>query len=266
MNILLADISSLTLDQQELPLAPQADADSFAGLFSQQFPGEPSKEFQIIDSKEFLDKIPVLSDASGSIPELPPGVDIDENSLPDPNAIPVDTSLAAKAAAESIDNIELPALRPVSDAMTNVLAEAKTGEKLPAGGNSLPVYAALDVAQRSVFEKMTAPAAGISDANKSAPSELKPQTALQAAALQSGKLETLTAASSAASEKISRGADFVSVMNKSVPTGESTQAIPVRRPDNPESSQIVARDLMAAARPGLEIRQPGEAEVMRNVD
>ena len=266
MNILLTDISSLTLDQQELPLAPQADADSFAGLFSQQFPVEPGKEAQDIDIKGFIDKISTLSDTSESIPELSPGSDSDENSLPDPNASPIDNNLAVKAATEFIDQVELPALKPVSDAMSNTLADGKTGEKLPAGGNSLPVNAALDMAQRGVFEKMTAPAASISDAIKGAPSELKPQVALQSAASLSGKLETLSAASNAASAKISPAADFVSVMNKSALTGESAQAIPLRKPVNPESGQFVARNLLADAGPGLESRQPGVAEVMRNVD
>ncbi|MDH3634225.1 MAG: flagellar hook-length control protein FliK [Gammaproteobacteria bacterium] len=266
MNILLTDISSLTLDQQELPLAPQADADSFAGLFSQQFPVAPGKETQDIDIKDFLDKIPTLSDASRSIPELSPGSSSDENLLPDPTSTPINTNLAVKAATELIERVGLPVLKLGSEAVTNALVDGKTGETLPAGGKSLPVNAALDIAQRGMSKNMTAPAAGVSDTLKGAPSELKPQVALSAAAPQSGKLETLSAAINAASETISPAADFVSVMNKSALTRESAQAISIPRPVDPESSQFIARDLLAEVKPVPETRQPGAAEVMRNVD
>ena len=264
MNILLTDISSLKLDQQELSLAPQADADSFSGLFSQQFPVEPGKEAQDIDIKGFFDKIPTLPDDYESTPGLSPGAESDENTVPEPGTSPVNSNLAVKAATEFIDHVELPVLKPVPEAMTNALADGKTGEKLPAGGKSLPVNAAPDMAQRG--EKMTAPAAGISDAIKGAASELKPQLDLQATTLQPGKRETLSAAGNVVSGKTSPAADFVSVMNKSALTGESAQAMPVQKPVNSESGQFVARDLLADARPGLDSRQPGVAGVMRNVD
>ena len=266
MNILLTDISSLTLDQQEISLAPQADADSFGGLFSREFALEAGKEVQGIDIKGLLDKMPTLSDASEAIPELAPGSSGDENSLPGPNAIPVDTDAAVKAATELIDRVESPVLKPVANAMTNALADGSTGEKLPAGGNSLPVNAAPEMAQRSMFEKMTAHAASVPNTTRGAHSESRPQIALQAAASQPGKLETLAAAGNATSEQIPPGADFAAVIKKSALTGKSAPAIPLRSPVNPESGQFVARDLLVDARPALESRQSGVDEVTRNVD
>ena len=265
MNILLTDISSLTLDQQELSLAPQADADSFAGLFSQQFPVEPAKEAQDIDIKGFLDKVPTLLNASESIPEPAPGSSGEVTSLPGPNAIPVDTDPAVTAATELIDRVDLPALKPVANAMTNALADGRTGDKLPPGGKSLPVDAAPDMAQRGMSEKMTATAASIPDATRGVHSETGPRVALQTAASQSGRLEMALAAGNAASEKISPAADFAAAMKKSALTGESAPAIPVRMPVNPDSGQFAARDLMAPARPAPESRQPGVVEVTRNV-
>jgi len=61
---MLTDISSLSLDQQELPLATRADADSFAGLFSRQFPVESGEETQSIDIKGFSVEISTPGDAA----------------------------------------------------------------------------------------------------------------------------------------------------------------------------------------------------------
>ena len=261
MNILLTDISSLTPDQQDLSLAPQADADSFAGLFSRQFPIEPVDEAQDIDIKSFLDNISTLSDTAESFPELAPVSDSDENSVPDPNAIPVNANLAVKAATELIDQVELPVLKPVSDAMTKALAEGKTGEKLPAGGKGLPLDAALDMTRRSLSEKITA--GGGSDVMKGPPAEPR---LLQVAAPQSGKLETLSTAANVSSEKVSPAVESVSVMHKPALTGEPAEVIPVRKPVNPVPGQFVARGSLAHARPGPGSRQPAATEIRPDAD
>ena len=164
MNIMLTEISSLSLDQQELPLATRADADSFAGLFSQQFPVEPGKETQSIDINSFSVEISTPGDAAELIPGLSPGSDGDENPLPLATAIPINPDPSVKIATQLLDRVEMQTLKPGPDVMTRAPAGGNTGEMLPAGGKILPVNAAIDMAQRSMFEKVTAPVASVADA------------------------------------------------------------------------------------------------------
>ena len=71
MNIMLTDLTSLTLEQQEVSMVVESDADSFAGLFSQQFPQTSEKEGQGVDIKDFLEKLPIQTETSEITPELP---------------------------------------------------------------------------------------------------------------------------------------------------------------------------------------------------
>jgi len=266
MNILLTDISSLTLDQQDLPLAPQADADSFAGLFSQQFPVEPGNESQGADIKGFLENLPGLTDTSEATPDLTTGAGGGELLSPDPTAIPINTNPAVNAVSELLASVVKPAFRPDSEAMAIVTANGNKGEYLPAGGNSLPANAAFDRGQQSMFDNMTTAASGVSEAIKAVAAELKPQVAVQAVSTQSGRVEALSGAINAASTKANSAADFVSAMNKSALPGESAQATSAQMAITPAPGQIVSRDLLADARSGLETRQSGVAEVIPDVD
>jgi len=151
MNIMLTDLTSLTLEQQEVSMVVESDADSFAGLFSQQFPQTSEKEGQGVDIKDFLEKLPIQTETSEITPELPLVATDGEFPLHDPGKFSRDSNPGINTLPEPVDNLVKQILRPDSSGMLNAPTSGEKGERLPIGGNLLPDGAGLEIAKQDMF-------------------------------------------------------------------------------------------------------------------
>jgi flagellar hook-length control protein FliK len=263
MNIMLADLSSFTLDQADPSLAPQADASGFAGMFSRQFPLDPGKDSQGIDTEGFLEKLPVLVDSA----ELTPGQRLVASSTQYPLADPAGISADADAIAELVVGGVQPGLKPEAAAMRGAPRETTQGELLPAGGKILPANAEPGIAQRGLLDKpgaSSATAASASSTVRSAASATLAQTVLQTSTVDTGKDVPLSRETGGISEKPAAAADFVALMNKSAMAENAPRAILTRKDVTAETTPAVAKESVPNHGPAAEAKQPGVADAMRN--
>jgi hypothetical protein len=251
MNIMLTDLTSLTLEQQEVSMVVESDADSFAGLFSQQFPQTSEKEGQGVDIKDFLEKLPIQTKTSEITPELPLVATDGEFPLHDPGMFSRDSNPGINTPPEPVDNLVKQILRPDSNGMLNASTSGEKGELLPIGGNLLPDDAGLEIAKQGVIEKADSPSvtvAAVAEAIRPANSDVLPArlskvTQAPAVAPQAGGVASLQGIT----EKGVADADFVAVMNK--PTApESDQVIARDKIVTPESTKTINKDLLPEAR------------------
>jgi hypothetical protein len=251
MNIMLTDLTSLTLEQQEVSMVVESDADSFAGLFSQQFPQTSEKEGQGVDIKDFLEKLPIQTETSEITPELRLVATDGEFPLHDPGMFSRDSNPGINTPPEPVDNLVKQILRPDSNGMLNAPTSGEKGELLPIGGNLLPDDAGLEIAKQGVIEKADSPSvtvAAVAEAIRPANSDVLPArlskvTQAPAVAPQTGGVASLQGIT----EKGVVAADFVAAMGKSA-APESDQVIARDKIVTPESRQTINKDLLPEAR------------------
>ena len=134
MNIMLTDLRSLTLDVQEIPAVADSGADSFAGMFHQQFPEVVAEGGQVAEFKELFGNIPLQADTPAVTPEASP--------IPpwgDPSTSILDTTdLDSAVSLDHVDSLLAGPLKPVSELTATVPIEMEAGAFLPVGGNQLP--------------------------------------------------------------------------------------------------------------------------------
>ena len=144
MNIMLTDLRSLTLEVQEIPVVAESGAESFAGMFHQQFPEVASDGKQAIEFNEFFENIPLQVDTSAVTLELYPITSAAEPAAPLPGAVD-------PAAVVSLDHLD--------SLLAGPIPVIEAGELLPGGGNQLPpepTAAAVDsVVVESVVQTQT---------------------------------------------------------------------------------------------------------------
>lgn len=251
MNIMLTDLTALTLEQQEASVVVESDADSFAGLFSQQLPRAPEKEDQGIDFKDFLEKLPMQTEASEITRELPLVVSDDKLPLHDPGMFKRDTDPGINTPLQPVDNPVKLIPRPDTSGMLNSPTSGEKGELLPIGGNLLPDDAGLEITKQDMFEKAVAPPvtlAAVAEVSRQASSEVLPArlskvTQAPKVAPQQGGVPSLQGKT----DKGSVAADFVAVMGKS-PVAESDQVIVRDKIVAPQSPRTISKDLLPEAR------------------
>lgn len=266
MNIMLTDLTSLTLEQQEVSMVVESDADSFAGLFSQQLPQTSEKEEQDVDFKDFLEKLPIQTETSEITPELPLVATDGEFPLHDPGTFSRASNPGIKPSPEPVDNLVKQILRPDSNGMLNAPPSGEKGELLPIGGKLLPDDAGLEIAKQNMFEKAVAPTVAVAagaEAIRPASTEVLPDrsskviqaptVATPASGVQS--LQGIT-------EKGVLAADFVGVMGKSA-APESDQVVARDKILTPESPRAINKDLLPEARP---VAEAGAVGKMRSPD
>jgi len=255
MNIMLTDLTSLTLEQQEVSMVVESDADSFAGLFSQQFPQTSEKEGQGVDIKDFLEKLPIQTETSEITPELPLVATDGEFPLHDPGMFSRDSNPGINTLPEPVDNLVKQILRPDSSGMLNAPTSGEKGERLPIGGNLLPDDAGLEIAKQGVIENADSPSvtvAAAAEAIRQASSEVLPAnlsqvTAVPAVAAQAGGVASLQGSTIGLTEKGGVAGDFVAVMGKSS-AAESDQVNARDKIVNPESPRTLNKDSLPEAR------------------
>jgi len=266
MNIMLTDSTSLTLEQQEVSMVVESDADSFAGLFSQQFPQTFEKEGQGVDIKDFLEKLPIQTETSEITPELPLVATDGEFPLHDPGMFSRDSNPVINTPPELVDYRVKQILRPDSNAMLNAPTSGEKGGLLPIGGNLLPDDAGLEIAKQDMFKKTVAPSVTVAtaaEAIRPANSEvlsarLSKVNQAPTVAPQAGRVPSLQGIT----EKGVADADFVAVTNKSA-APESDQVIARDKIVTPESPKIINKDLLPEARP---VADAGLVGKMRSPD
>jgi hypothetical protein len=270
---MLTDLTSLTLEQQEVSMVVESDADSFAGLFSQQLPQASGTEEQDVDFKDFLEKLPIQTETSEITPELPRVATDGEFPLHHPGEFLRDPNPGINTPPEPVNELVKQILRPDSNGMLNTPTNGETGELLPIGGNLLPDDAGFEIARQYMFEKTVAPSVTLAagaEAIRSASSEVLPArlsrvTQAPAVVPPVDGDSSLQGPTIGVTEKGAVAADFVAVMGKSS-APESDQVIARDKIVTPESPQTLNKELQPEARPGVETRQPGVAGMMRNPD
>lgn len=273
MNIMLTDLTSLTLEQAEVSMVVESDTDSFAGMLSQQLPETSEKEIQGVDFKDFLEKLPIQAESSEITPDLP--LVANENGFPlyDPGRFSWDSYPGVNTSPEPVDNILKQAQKPDVNGILNASTNGATGELLPIGGNLLPDDAGFEIARQDMFEKTVAPSVTVAagaEAIRAASSEalLAHRSQLSQAPAVAPPADggsSLQGATIGVVDKAVAASDFVTVMGKpSVP--ESDQVIARNKTVAPDSSQPINKDLLPEARFFAEARQPGVAGMMRSPD
>jgi hypothetical protein len=270
---MLTDLTSLTLEQQEVSMVVESDADSFAGLFSQQLPQASGIEEQGVDFKDFLEKLPIQTETSEITPELPRVATDGEFPLHHPGAFSRNPNRDINTPPEPVNELVKQILRSDSNGMLNAPTSGEKGELLPIGGNLLPDDAGLEIAKQGVIEKAYAPSMTVvagAEAIRPASSEvltdrLSNVTQAPTVAPQTGGAASLQGPTIGVTEKGVVASDFVAVMGKSS-APESDQVIARDKIVTPESLQTLNKELQPEARPGVETRQPGVAGMMRNPD
>jgi hypothetical protein len=148
MNIMLTDLRSLTLDVQEIPAVADSGADSFAGMFYQQFPEVVNEDGQVTEFKEFFENIPLQADTSEVTLEASRVPLWQEPPMPIPNAI----APASAVSLDHADSLLASPLKPVSELTAAAPLKPDAGEFLPVGGNQLPPVRPLGTADSSMLE------------------------------------------------------------------------------------------------------------------
>lgn len=251
MNIMLTDLTALTLEQQDVSKVVESGADSFAGLFSQQLPQASEKEGQGVDFKDFLEKLPIQTETSEMTPELPLVVTDGEVPLHDPGMFKRDSD-------PGINILPQPVVNPVKQipgldisGMLNAPTSGEKGEPLPIGGNLLPDDAGPEIAKQDMFAKTVAPSVtqvAVAEVIRPASSEVLPArlsrvTRPPTVAPQPRGIASLQGIT----DKGPVAADFVAVMGKS-PVAESDQVIARDKIVAPQSPRTISKDLLPAAR------------------
>lgn len=266
MNIMLTDLSALTLEQQEVSVVVEPGAGSFAGLFSQQLPQVSEKSGQGVDFNDLLEKLPIQAETSEINQELPLVAAEGAVALHDPGTFSRDVNSGINKRSEAVDNPAKQFPGPDSNTTLNALTSGEKGELLPIGGNLLPDDAGLEAAKLVMFQTAVTPSAtlaAIAGAARPASSEVLP-----------ARLPKLAQAPSAAPpprqlpslqgmpDKGVKATDFVAVMGKSV-APKSDQLISGDKIATPESPLSINKDLMPAARL---VDEGGIVGKMRNPD
>ncbi|MBT8435329.1 MAG: flagellar hook-length control protein FliK, partial [Gammaproteobacteria bacterium] len=252
MNIMLTDLTALIPEQQEVSAVVEADADSFAGLFSQQLPQASGKEGQGVDFNDVLEKLPIPTETPEIALELPLVETGDELQLHHPGRFKRDSVPGIIIPSQPVDNPVKQILRPDSSGMPNAPTSGEKGERLPIGGKLLPDDTAPEIAKQAMFEKTVAPSAtlaAIVEAIRPASSEILPVppsnlTQAPRVAAQSPGVPSLQSIT----EKGPSAADFVAVMGKS-PAAEPGQDIARDKILAPQSPRSNGQDQVPQARP-----------------
>ena len=251
MNIMLTDLSALTLEQQEVSVVAEPGAGSFAGLFSQQLPQASEKVGQDVDFKDFLEKLPIQAETSDINLELPLVAAGGEVALHDPGTFSRDSNSGINIPPEAVDTLAKQFPGPDSNDMPNVPTGGEKGELLPIGGNLLPDDAGFDVAKQDLVETAVTPSvtvAAIAGATGPASSEVLPARLSKLAqassvAPQPGQLPSLPGIT----EKGVVATDFMAVMGKST-APKSDPLMDGDKIATPESPRTLNKDLLPAAR------------------
>ena len=244
MNIMLTDLPSLTPDVQEIPAVADTSADSFAGMFHQQFPEGVAEGDQVIEFNEFFENIPRQTDASAATLEVSHITPGSEPSIPIPDA-------ADATFAVSVDHLKvLPMgpLQPVAELSAEAHLEMEAGEVLPVGGNQLPAEWSVDTADAGALEStlqnpMTIPI--------TAP-VIKP---VDDAALQ-GQPSAETLARSAAMQP---AAKIFQQVNPAIAAADADPVILKAKVASAESIPAVARAVPLESNPATDSMLPGAA-------
>jgi flagellar hook-length control protein FliK len=145
---MLTDLRSLTLDVQEIPAVVDSGADSFAGMFHQQFPEVANESGQITEFKEFFENIPLQADTSEVTLEASRASLWQEPPMPNPNAI----APASAVSLDHADSLLAGPLKPVSELTAAAPLKPDAGEFLPVGGNQLPPARPIGTVDSSMLE------------------------------------------------------------------------------------------------------------------
>ena len=252
MNIMLTDLTALTLEQQDVSMVVESGADSFAGLFSQQLPQVPEKEGQGVDFKDFLEKLPMQAETSEITPELPLVVTGGEAPLHDPGMFKRDSDPGTNILPQPVDNPVKQIPGPDTSGMLNAPTSGEKGELLPIGGNLLPDDAGPEIAKQDMFEKAIAPSvtlAAVAEVARPASSEVLPAARLSKVtqAPTVAPQPSGVASLQGTMDKGPAAADFVAVMGKS-PLAEPDQVIARDKTVAPQSLRTISKDLLPEAR------------------
>ncbi len=250
MNIMLTDLTALTLEQQEASVVVKSDADSFAGLFSQQLPQTPDNELQDVDFNDFLEKLPIQTETSEINPELPLATTGGEFPLHDPGMFKRDSDPGINIPPLPVDNPVRQIPGPDTSGMLNAPTSGEKGEQLPISGNLLPDDAEPELAKQDMIEKAVAPSvtlAAVAETIRPASSEVLPArlskvTQAPTVAPQPSGVASLQGIT----DKGPVAADFVTVMGKS-PVAEPDQVIVRDKIVAPQSPQTTSKDLLPEA-------------------
>jgi len=148
MNIMLTDLRSLTLEVQEIPAVADSGADSFAGMFHQEFPEVIAEGGQVVEFKEYFESIPLQVDASAVSLEASPIPPWRVSSVPTPGATDLDSTVSL----DHLNSLLAGTLKPVSELTAAVPMDMEAGEFLPVGGNQLPPEGPLGTADPGLSE------------------------------------------------------------------------------------------------------------------
>ena len=249
MNIMLTDLRSLTLDVQEIPAVVDSGADSFAGMFHQQFPEVVAEGEQVSEFKEFFENIPVQTDTSAVTLEVSPITPWPESSTPIPGA----TDGASSVSLDHLNSLLAGPLKPVSELTTAAPLEMEAGELLPVGGNQLPPERHSSMDQPGMLER-----------SGEAPmtTAITPPVirSVDDAAMQSQPTaETLTR-----SAAVQSGATNLRQENPAIAPVDADPVILKEKVASAESMLTVARATPVEIKPVTENGLPGEAGLMRN--
>jgi len=249
MNIMLTDLRSLTLDVQEIPAVADSGAESFAGMFHQQFPEVVAEGGQVAEFKALFGNISRQTDTSAVTLEASPIPPWREPSTPILNATDQDSAVSQ----DFVDSLLAGPLKPVSELTAAVPIEIKAGEFLPVSGNQLPPERPPGTTDPGLLEgavktpmktAMTPPAIGPVDV-AAVQSQPTPGTLTLPAAVQPG-------------------ASILPQVNPAIAPANADPIILQEKVALPESILTVARAMPVEARPATDSGLPGEAGLTGN--
>jgi len=214
MNILLTDVRSLTLDIQEIPVAEQANADSFSGLLQQHFPADFEGGDQVVEFKGFLESFPVPVNDPEDLAKTSPATIWREFLARDQIKISSDQDPVISAPSEltSIVVNQAQATNPVVFVDTDKTPVA--GQFLPVGGNLLPENALNEAAGTGVGA-----GAPVNAVTVAATSSTTPATMIATAGT-----ETVTMAANSIEAMRSSPQDLAAIAALSPPDGKVTRS------------------------------------------
>jgi len=249
MNIMLTDLRSLTLDVQEIPEVADSGADSFAGMFHQQFPEVVTEGDQVTEFKELFGNSSIQVDTSAVSLEVSPMPPWQESLTPILNAENLDSAVSP----DHVDSLLAGSLRPASELTAAVPMEMEVGELLPVGGNQLPLEKSLDTTDPGMLEGAV---------KTSMPTGITPPViaAVDIAALQSQPTpETLTL-----SAAVQPGATILHQVNPAIAPANADPVILQEKVTSPEPILTVARAMPVEIMQVNENGTPAEAGLTRN--
>jgi len=262
MNIMLTDLPLLTSEAQEIPAVVDSGAQSFAGMFHQQFPEAATTAAitgsQAIEFKEFFENIPLQAEASS--------VTLETFSMPvenQPSAqITNPTASILTILPDHVDNMASDTPGPASGVVASAGVPAGVGELLPVGGSQLPQKTSIDTpvsgsiensVKLSMTSTVTPPAITPADVeakqDPSSPTVLPQPAAAPPSEIKPDQGNPVTTTANAITAKATGSMDVVAQKEKAA---------------SPESILAVAREIPVRAKAVTE-NGPSEVESIRRM-